>query len=63
MKITRNFKRTFIALAASTALMSTAPQPASYAFAEDTPNIEWDLTDLYASAEAWELNASVCWKK
>ena len=54
MKITKTFKRTFIALAASTALMSTALQPTSHAFADDAPKIEWDLTDLYASADAWE---------
>lgn len=54
MGITKKFKYSLVALAASTALVSTAMTPAP-AFAQDTnQKIEWDLTDLYASADAWD---------
>lgn len=55
MKITRKLRLPVAALMTSTALLfgaATAPAPA---FAQEgSPKIEWDLTDLYASAQAWE---------
>ncbi len=54
MKITKTFRRTCLALAASTALMGATLQPTTIAFADEPQKIEWDLSDLYASPDAWE---------
>ncbi|WP_262691328.1 oligoendopeptidase F [Kordiimonas aestuarii] len=54
MGITKSFKRSFIALAASTALMTAALAPTQATLADDAAKIEWDLTDLYADPAAWD---------
>ncbi|WP_417450793.1 oligoendopeptidase F [Kordiimonas sp.] len=54
MGITKKIKRSVVVLATSTALMTAALVPSQVAIAEDNAKIEWDLTDLYTSPEAWE---------
>lgn len=56
MKITKKIRQTATALMASTAILAgvslAVPAPVA---AQDTPaQVSWDLTDLYASADAWE---------
>jgi oligoendopeptidase F len=54
MGMTKTIRRTCLALAASTALVTAAIAPNHGALAQEPQKIEWDLTDLYASTDAWE---------
>ena len=55
MKITKKLRQPLTALFVTTAMAATAITAAPAVTSQDSPaQIEWDLSDLYASTDAWE---------